>query len=216
VAEDNRYLGAILIRDRAKPEAREALAAMKAEGVKQIVMLTGDRREVGEAMGRELGVDQVYAELLPQDKVSQVEVLLAGLSVRGGKEKLAFIGDGINDAPVLSRSDVGIAMGSMGSDAAIEAADVVIMDDDLRRIPAVIRIARRTVGISRQNIVFALAVKFLILLLSALGYANMWTAVFADVGVAVLCILNSMRLLAVRESAPALASPAQSAAAPVK
>ncbi len=170
---------------------------MKAEGVRNVVMLTGDREEVAGAVAKELGIDQVYGELLPADKVFKVEELLGRLS---GRQKLAFIGDGINDAPVLSRADVGIAMGSMGSDAAIEAADVVIMDDDLGRIPAVIRIAKRTVGIAKQNIVFALAVKAVILILGALGIANMWAAVFADVGVAVLCILNSMRLLAVKRT----------------
>ncbi len=198
VARAGRFLGAILIKDQVKKEAAEAVTAMKQEGVKQIVMLTGDRRSVGEAVGKALGLDTVYAELLPQDKVDKVEQLLAGLEKRGNEKKrprLAFIGDGINDAPVLSRADVGIAMGSMGSDAAIEAADIVIMDDDLRRIPATIRIARKTVRIATENIVFALAIKAAILLLGAVGLANMWAAVFADVGVAVICILNAMRLL---------------------
>ena len=192
-----RFLGTILIRDTVKQGAAEAIRGMKAEGVRNVVMLTGDREEVAGAVAKELGIDQVYGELLPADKVFKVEELLGRLS---GRQKLAFIGDGINDAPVLSRADVGIAMGSMGSDAAIEAADVVIMDDDLGRIPAVIRIAKRTVGIAKQNIVFALAVKAVILILGALGIANMWAAVFADVGVAVLCILNSMRLLAVKRT----------------
>ncbi|MDO4614251.1 MAG: heavy metal translocating P-type ATPase [Lachnospiraceae bacterium] len=202
VAESGRYLGAILIRDEVKPEAREAVELMKKAGVRRTVMLTGDRSAVGESVGRELGLDQIYAELLPQDKVEQVERLLSELEhenegkAEGSAKRLAFIGDGINDAPVLSRADVGIAMGSMGSDAAIEAADVVIMDDDLRRIPTTIRIARKTVKIATQNIVFALAVKILILILGALGFAGMWAAVFADVGVAVLCILNSMRMMA--------------------
>ncbi len=206
VAENGRYLGAILIRDEVKPEAREAIAQMKEAGVRQAVMLTGDRKAVGEAVGKELGLDHVYAELLPQNKVEQVETLLSELEHENeGKperkaKRLAFIGDGINDAPVLSRADVGIAMGSMGSDAAIEAADVVIMDDDLRRIPITIQIARKTVGISTQNIVFALFVKVLILILGALGAAGMWAAVFADVGVAVLCILNSMRLMTVKRT----------------
>ncbi len=198
VARNGQFLGAILIKDQVKQEAAEAVAAMKKEGVKQIVMLTGDRRSVGEAVGRTLGLDTVYAELLPQDKVDKVEQLLAGLEKQGNEKKrprLAFIGDGINDAPVLSRADVGIAMGSMGSDAAIEAADIVIMDDDLRRIPATIRIARKTVRIATENIVFALVIKVAILVLGAVGLANMWAAVFADVGVAVLCILNAMRLL---------------------
>ncbi len=198
VARDGQFLGAILIKDEVKKEAAEAVAAMKKEGVKQIVMLTGDRRSVGEAVGKLLGLDTVYAELLPQDKVDKVEQLLSDLEKQGNEKKrprLAFIGDGINDAPVLSRADVGIAMGSMGSDAAIEAADIVIMDDDLRRIPATIRIARKTVGIATENIVFALVIKAAILVLGAVGLANMWAAVFADVGVAVLCILNAMRLL---------------------
>ena len=198
-----RYLGAILIRDQVKPEAKKAIAEMKREGVKDIVMLTGDRKAVGEAVGQELGLDHVYTDLLPQDKVEKVEELILSLDAQGrqqDKAELAFIGDGINDAPVLARADVGIAMGSMGSDAAIEAADVVIMDDDLTRIPIVIRIARRTVAISTQNIVFALFVKILILVLSALGLANMWIAVFGDVGVAVLCILNSMRLLGIKRT----------------
>ncbi|MBR2188666.1 MAG: heavy metal translocating P-type ATPase [Eubacterium sp.] len=194
------YLGTIYIGDEVKAEASEALAGMRRYGVKNLVMLTGDRRETGLAVAESLGIDTVFAELLPQDKVLKVDELLEALqqnnrSDKEPKKKLAFIGDGINDAPVLSRADVGIAMGSMGSDAAIEAADIVIMDDRLSRIPAVMQVAKRTVGISLQNIVFALAVKCLILVLGALGLAGMWAAVFADVGVAVLCILNSMRLL---------------------
>ncbi len=198
-----RFLGAILIRDQLKPEAKDAIAEMKREGVQNVVMLTGDRKSVGEAVGQELGLDHVYTDLLPQDKVEKVEELLTELDRHGrqqDKAELAFIGDGINDAPVLARADVGIAMGSMGSDAAIEAADVVIMDDDLARIPIVIRIARRTVAISTQNIVFALFVKILILVLTAFGLTNMWIAVFGDVGVAVLCILNSMRLLTIKRT----------------
>lgn len=198
-----RFLGAILIRDQLKPEAKDAIAEMKREDVQNVVMLTGDRKAVGEAVGQELGLDHVYTDLLPQDKVEKVEELLAELDRHGrqqDKAELAFIGDGINDAPVLARADVGIAMGSMGSDAAIEAADVVIMDDDLARIPIVIRIARRTVAISTQNIVFALFVKILILVLTAFGLTNMWIAVFGDVGVAVLCILNSMRLLTIKRT----------------
>lgn len=198
VAEDGRFLGTLLIRDEVKPEAASAIAAMKREGVKSTVMLTGDRKGVGDAVALELGVDRVHSGLLPQDKVAKVESMLDGLG--GDGRRLVFIGDGINDAPVLTRADVGIAMGSMGSDAAIEAADIVIMDDDLRRIPAVMRIAKKTVRISKQNIVFALAVKTAVLILTALGLSNMWTAVFADVGVAVLCILNSMRLLAVKKT----------------
>ena len=198
VAIDDQYLGAICIKDEVKPEAKVAIANMKKENVKQVVMLTGDRKAVGEAVGKELGLDKVYTDLLPQDKVTKVEELLSNLEKQGTEKKrkrLAFIGDGINDAPVLSRADVGIAMGSMGSDAAIEAADVVIMDDDLTKIPTTIKIARKTVKIATQNIVFALGVKLAILLLGALGIANMWAAVFADVGVAVICILNAMRLL---------------------
>ncbi len=198
-----RYLGAILIRDQLKPEAKDAIAEMKREGVQNVVMLTGDRKAVGEAVGQELGLDYVYTDLLPQEKVEKVEVLLTELDHHGRQQdraELAFIGDGINDAPVLARADVGIAMGSMGSDAAIEAADIVIMDDDLARIPIVIRIARRTVAISTQNIVFALFVKILILVLTAFGLTNMWIAVFGDVGVAVLCILNSMRLLTIKRT----------------
>ena len=198
-----RFLGAILIRDQLKPEAKDAIAEMKREGVQSVVMLTGDRKAVGEAVGQELGLDYVYTDLLPQEKVEKVETLLTELDHHGRQQdraELAFIGDGINDAPVLARADVGIAMGSMGSDAAIEAADVVIMDDDIARIPIVIRIARRTVAISTQNIVFALFVKILILVLTAFGLTNMWIAVFGDVGVAVLCILNSMRLLTIKRT----------------
>ena len=198
-----RFLGAILIRDQLKPEAKDAIAEMKREGVQNVVMLTGDRKSVGEAVGQELGLDHVYTDLLPQDKVEKVEELLTELDRHGRQQdraELAFVGDGINDAPVLARADVGIAMGSMGSDAAIEAADIVIMDDDLARIPIVIRIARRTVAISTQNIAFALFVKILILVLTAFGLTNMWIAVFGDVGVAVLCILNSMRLLTIKRT----------------
>ncbi len=198
IARGGKFLGAILIKDQVKKEAAEAIASLKKAGIRNVVMLTGDRRGVGEAVGAELKLDTVYAELLPQDKVEKVETLLAGLEKQGSEKKrprLAFVGDGINDAPVLSRADVGIAMGSMGSDAAIEAADIVIMDDDLRKIPVTIRIARKTVQIATENIVFALFVKLLILVLGAVGLANMWAAVFADVGVAVICILNAMRLI---------------------
>ena len=191
VAENGRYLGVILISDEIKPEAKEAIEKLRRSGVKNIIMLTGDVKKTGDAIGRELGLDKVYSELLPQDKVDAIENIIK--DSRGGK--VAYIGDGINDAPVLSRSDIGIAMGSLGSDAAIEAADVVIMDDNLLRLPEVKKTAGRTTGISKQNIAFALAVKLLVLILGAAGIANMWAAVFADVGVAVLCILNSMRLL---------------------
>lgn len=192
VAVDHVYAGSVLISDEIKPGAKEALAALKTNGVKKSVMLTGDKEDVGQAVARELGIDTVFADLLPADKVTKVEELLNSLS---DKEKLAFVGDGINDAPVLSRADIGIAMGSMGSDAAIEAADIVLMDDDPLKIAAVIRIARNTLGIVTQNIVFALGVKGIILILGAMGIANMWAAVFADVGVAVLAILNSMRVM---------------------
>ena len=196
VARDGVYLGKITIADEIKESSKEAIMKMKLEGVKEVVMLTGDSRPVAEEVGRALGVDQVYSELLPAGKVEKVEELIKNLEKNGKQEGyLAFVGDGINDAPVLSRSDVGIAMGCMGSDAAIEAADIVIMDDDLVKIPRVISIGRRTVRIATENIVFALGVKILVLLFSAFGLANMWAAVFADVGVTVICIVNAMRLL---------------------
>ena len=196
VARDGRYLGAISISDSIKPGAAEAISQLKKSGVKKIVMLTGDRQSAAASVAEKLGIDEAYSGLLPGDKVDIAEKMI------GNPEYgcTAFIGDGINDAPVLTRADVGIAMGSLGSDAAIEAADVVIMDDDLTRLPDVIRTAGRTIRISKENIVFALTVKVLILILGALGIANMWAAVFADVGVAVLCILNSMRLLAVKKT----------------
>lgn len=189
---EKRFLGALVISDVVKEGAAEAIRDMKQAGVKKCVMLTGDRRQAAEAVAAELGIDEVHAELLPADKVTIAEKLLAE---QRGKGKLAFAGDGINDAPVLTRADIGIAMGSMGSDAAIEAADVVLMDDDVRKIAAVVRCARKTLRIVKQNIVFALAVKALVLILGALGMANMWEAVFADVGVAALAIMNSMRAL---------------------
>ncbi len=200
VATDGKFQGAILISDEIKDSAVKAIREMKQEGVRHIVMLTGDRKGIAEAVAEKLSVDEFRAELLPAGKVQAVEELLARMSGdkkdgSNGKKKLAFIGDGINDAPVLSRADVGIAMGSMGSDAAIEAADVVIMDDDIGKIPRTIRIARQTVGIAYQNIAFALFIKILFLILGALGIIGMWWAVFADVGVAVICILNSMRML---------------------
>lgn len=200
VAADGKFQGAILISDEIKDSAVKAIREMKQEGVRHVVMLTGDRKGIAEAVAEKLSVDEFRAELLPADKVQAVEELLARMSGEkkggsNGKKKLAFIGDGINDAPVLSRADVGIAMGSMGSDAAIEAADVVIMDDDIGKIPRTIRIARQTVGIAYQNIAFALFIKILFLILGALGIIGMWWAVFADVGVAVICILNSMRML---------------------
>ncbi len=189
---EKQYLGAVVISDVVKEGAAEAICSMKKVGVKKCVMLTGDRKQAAEAVAGELGIDEVHAELLPADKVSIVETLLAN---QRGKEKLAFAGDGINDAPVLSRADIGIAMGSMGSDAAIEAADVVLMDDDVKKIAAVVKCARKTLRIVKQNIVFALGIKALVLILGALGMANMWEAVFADVGVAVIAIMNSMRAL---------------------
>ncbi len=192
VGRDQEFLGSISISDEIKPTAKEAISEMKHSGVKNVVMLTGDNQDVAEAVGKELGVDHIYAQLLPADKVSRVEELLKETDE---KHTLAFIGDGINDAPVLARADVGIAMGSLGSDAAIEAADVVIMDDDLLRIPTIIRIGRKTLSISNENIVFSIFIKVLTLILGAVGIANMWMAVFADVGVAVIAILNSMRTL---------------------
>lgn len=191
-AADGAYIGAIVISDSIKEGSAEAIKELKAAGAKKCVMLTGDRKAEADAVAAQLGLDMHYSELLPADKVGIVEKLLKDC---GKNEKLAFVGDGINDAPVLARADIGIAMGSMGSDAAIEAADIVIMDDDLRKIPKVMKIASRTMRIVRENIVFALAVKFAVLVLGALGIANMWLAVFADVGVAVIAILNSMRTL---------------------
>ena len=192
VACNNVFAGSIVISDTVKEGSKDAIRDMKQVGVKKTVMLTGDRQAAADAVAAELGIDEVHAELLPADKVGQVEKLLGA---QNEKERLAFAGDGINDAPVLTRADIGIAMGSMGSDAAIEAADIVLMDDDIRKIASLVKIARKTLGIVKQNIVFALAVKALVLLLGALGMANMWEAVFADVGVSVIAILNSMRTL---------------------
>lgn len=192
VAYDGKFAGTILISDELKEGAAEAIRALKEAGVKKTVMLTGDRKAAAEAVYRQLGLDSFYGELLPGDKVTIVEELL---SEKAPNRKLAFVGDGINDAPVLTRADVGIAMGAMGSDAAIEAADVVLMDDSLDKIALAVKIARKTLRIVRQNIVFALGVKLLVLLLGALGLANMWMAVFADVGVSVIAILNAMRAL---------------------
>lgn len=192
VACNNVFAGSIVISDTVKEGSKDAIRDMKQVGVKKTVMLTGDRQAAADAVAAELGIDEVHAELLPADKVGQVEKLLGA---QNEKERLTFVGDGINDAPVLTRADIGIAMGSMGSDAAIEAADIVLMDDDIRKIASLVKIARKTLGIVKQNIVFALAVKALVLLLGALGMANMWEAVFADVGVSVIAILNSMRTL---------------------
>ena len=195
MAVDGKYAGHIVISDVVKPHAKEAVEALKAAGVRQTVMLTGDTRRVAERVADELGVDQVYSELLPADKVEKVEALL---KTKPEKAKLAFVGDGINDAPVLSRADIGIAMGAMGSDAAIEAADVVLMDDDPMKIAKAIRISRKCLRIVYQNIVFAIGVKLICLALGALGIANMWLAIFADVGVMVLAVLNAIRALFVK------------------
>ena len=191
LAKDGEYLGCIALADQIKPEAMAACADLRAAGVSRLIMLSGDREEAALAVGRQLGLDQVRAGLTPEGKIAAVEEELS----KEGQGKLAFVGDGVNDAPVLSRSDVGIAMGALGSDAAIEAADVVLMDDDPRQAARAIRLARRTMGIVRQNIVFALGVKFAVLILGALGLAQIWAAVFADVGVAVLAVLNAMRTL---------------------
>ncbi len=192
VAVDGKYAGYILISDIVKPNAKAAIADLKAAGVRQVIMLTGDARNVAESVAAELGVDVVKSELLPADKVAEVERLLAA---KGEKERLAFVGDGINDAPVLSRADLGIAMGALGSDAAIEAADIVLMDDDPAKIATAMRISRKTLGIVHQNIVFALVVKFACLGLGAIGFVNMWWAIFADVGVMIIAVLNATRTL---------------------
>ncbi len=194
IAIDGKYSGHILISDVEKPDAKDAIAALKRAGVTKTVMLTGDADRVAQFTAKNLGVDEVYSELLPGDKVDKVEMLLSKLEGRG---KLAFVGDGINDAPVLSRADIGIAMGAMGSDAAIEAADIVLMDDDPMKIAKGIKISRKCIRIVHENIVFALVIKFACLLLGALGIANMWAAIFADVGVMVLAVLNAIRALRV-------------------
>ena len=196
VAVDGRYAGYILISDVVKPNAKEAISGLKAAGVEKVVMLTGDARKVADAVGRELGVDEVRSELLPGDKVDEVEKLIAA---KGEKEKLAFVGDGINDAPVLSRADIGIAMGALGSDAAIEAADIVLMDDDPAKIATAMKISKKTLRIVHQNIVFALVIKFACLALGAVGFVNMWWAIFADVGVMILAVLNATRALSFKE-----------------
>lgn len=195
VARDGVYLGHIVISDEIKPGSKAAIVALKGEGVRKTVMLTGDMQAVADQVGRELGLTEVHAQLLPADKVHQVEMLLSQSSPKG---KLVFVGDGVNDAPVLTRADVGVAMGALGSDAAVEAADVVLMDDDPRKLPLAIRIARHTLKIARQNITFALAVKLGVLALVTVGLANMWLAVFADVGVSLLAIVNATRALRVR------------------
>ena len=195
VAVDGRFAGCILISDLLKPHAKEAIAALKNAGVTRTVMLTGDTKRVADAVAAELGIHEVCSELLPADKVSKVEELLARKS---GKEKLAFVGDGINDAPVLSRADIGIAMGALGSDAAIEAADIVLMDDDPLKIAKAIRISRKWIRIVYENIYFAIGIKVICLILGALGIANMWAAIFADVGVMVIAVLNAIRALFVK------------------
>ena len=196
VAVDGRFAGCILISDLLKPHAKEAIAALKNAGVTRTVMLTGDTKRVADAVAAELGIHEVCSELLPADKVSRVEELLARKS---GKEKLAFVGDGINDAPVLSRADIGIAMGALGSDAAIEAADIVLMDDDPLKIAKAIRISRKCIRIVYENIYFAIGIKVICLILGALGIANMWAAIFADVGVMVIAVLNAIRALFVKK-----------------
>ena len=196
MAVDGKYAGHILISDQIKPHAKEAIAALKKCGVKKTIMLTGDRREAARQVAEELGIDEVHSELLPGDKVAQVEKLL---DEKGEKEKLAFVGDGINDAPVLSRADIGIAMGALGSDAAIEAADIVLMDDDPLKISKAIRISRKCLRIVYENIYFAIGVKVICLILGALGIANLWAAIFADVGVMIIAVLNAIRALNVKK-----------------
>lgn len=196
VVVDGKYAGYILISDVVKPNAKEAISGLKAAGVEKVVMLTGDAKKVADAVGSELGVDEVRSELLPRDKVDEVEKLIAA---KGEKEKLAFVGDGINDAPVLSRADIGIAMGALGSDAAIEAADIVLMDDDPAKIATAMKISKKTLRIVHQNIVFALVIKFACLALGAVGFVNMWWAIFADVGVMILAVLNATRALSFKE-----------------
>ena len=196
MAVDGRYMGHIVISDVVKPNAKPAVQALKSAGIRQTVMLTGDAKKVAENVAASLGIDRVYSELLPGDKVEKVEELLRNKPER---DKLAFVGDGINDAPVLSRADIGIAMGAMGSDAAIEAADVVLMDDDPMQIAKAIKISRKCLRIVYQNIVFAIGVKLVCLVLGALGFANMWLAIFADVGVMILAVLNAIRALFVKK-----------------
>ncbi|MEF9880768.1 MAG: HAD-IC family P-type ATPase, partial [Clostridia bacterium] len=194
IARENDYLGHIVIADQIKEGAAEAIAALKREGVRKTVMLTGDNEAVAKEVASQLGIDEVHAQLLPAQKVEEVEKLLAQKSAKG---QLVFVGDGINDAPVLTRADIGVAMGALGSDAAVEAADVVLMDDNPLKLSAAVQIGRKTLRIARQNIVFALTVKLLVLGLVAVGAATMWMAVFADVGVSVIAILNATRALRV-------------------
>ena len=196
MAIDGVYAGHILISDIIKPHAKDAIKELKKAGVTKTVMLTGDAKNVGEQVAKELGIGEVYTELLPADKVSLVEKLL---EQKSGKEKLAFVGDGINDAPVLSRADIGIAMGALGSDAAIEAADIILMDDDPLKIAKAIKISRKCLRIVYENIIFAIGIKLICLILGALGIANMWLAIFADVGVMVIAVLNAIRALFVKK-----------------
>lgn len=196
IARENTFMGTIIISDTIKEGASEAVTEIKKCGVKNCVMLTGDRKEAAAAIAQMLNLDSFHAELMPQDKVTLTEQLLEKESQ---KEKLVFVGDGINDAPVLVRADIGVAMGSMGSDAAIEAADIVIMDDDIEKIPKTIRIARKTLRIVKENIVFCLAVKALVMILGVLGMANMWMAIAGDVGVSIIAIINSMRTLRIKQ-----------------
>lgn len=200
VAHDGRYLGCFIIADALKDSSAEAIRALRDAGIRQTVMLTGDREDLAKDIAAGLGIDKVCAELLPADKVTWLETLLKR---ENGKGKVAFVGDGINDAPALMRADVGVAMGSLGSDAAIEAADIVLMDDDVRKLASIVRVGRKTMRVVRENVAFALTLKFLVLILGALGYATMWLAVFGDVGVTVLAVLNSMRCLRLpHESSP--------------
>jgi Cd2+/Zn2+-exporting ATPase len=196
VAVDNQYAGHIVIADEIKEDSAKAIRELREAGIRQIVMLTGDSRAVGDKVAKELGFDKVYTGLLPADKVNKLEELLAQ---KPSGRKLAFVGDGINDAPVLARADIGIAMGGLGSDAAIEASDIVIMNDEPSKITTAIRISKKTLKIAMQNIVFAIGVKGLVLILSAFGLSSMWAAIFADVGVSVLAILNAFRGLNVKK-----------------
>ena len=196
VAIDGEYHGHILISDKLKPTSKEAIQALHNAGIRHTIMLTGDSKAVADKVAAELGIDEVYSELLPGDKVAKVEELLAQ---KGSKEKLAFVGDGINDAPVLTRSDIGIAMGALGSDAAIEAADLVLMDDDPLKIAKAIKISRKCLRIVKENTVFAIGIKLICLVLGAIGYASMWLAIFADVGVMVIAVINAIRALWVKK-----------------
>lgn len=196
VAVDNEYAGYIVIADEVKADSAQAIRELKAANIKQIVMLTGDAQNVGTKVGKELGLDKIYAELLPADKVEKLEELFAQKSAKG---KLAFVGDGINDAPVLARADIGIAMGGLGSDAAIEAADIVIMTDEPSKIATAMKISQKTLRIARQNIAFSLGVKAVVLVLSAFGLSTLWEAVFADVGVTIIAVINASRVLSTKK-----------------